>query len=255
MFYKITKFIFCGLFLGMLTVPLLTTNLKEGKVSVAENRRLAQKPNIYTTKGTLNRNFAADFETWINDNIGFRSNMVMANAKMQYYLFDVLSNNSEMYLGPKGEFNYATAEMISDYQHNNLYSDEYLQQFGQSMQDIGDYIKSKGAQCFYYQCWDKHSIYPEQFPETVIQRGEKSKTDGIVEAIDKYSDVKLISPKKDLIEGKDKYPTYSKWGDYVGDIKSIVDAYDADIVVIEAAERVDRTSGIIEGAEKIRKDK
>ena len=35
----------------------------------------------------------------------------MNNARIQYYLFNVLSNNSYNYLGPNGELNYATADM------------------------------------------------------------------------------------------------------------------------------------------------
>jgi len=43
------------------------------------------------------------------------------------------------------------------------------------------------------------------------------------------------------------------WGDYISDIENIVDTYNPDIVIIEAAERVDRTAPIIEAAENIKK--
>lgn len=39
------------------------------------------------------------------------------------------------------------------------------------------------------------------------------------------------------------------WGDYVGDIQNIIDSYNADIVIVEAAERCDRTDGIIAGVQ------
>jgi hypothetical protein len=38
------------------------------------------------------------------------------------------------------------------------------------------------------------------------------------------------------------------WGEYLSDVQNIIDAYDADIVIIEAAERLDRTGRIIRGA-------
>lgn len=380
MFNKLLRITFSVLFLAMLTIPLMTTNLKPNKISKAENRRLASKAVLHKEDGNFNENFTKDFESWINDNIGFRSKMVVDNAKIQYYVFGSLANNSNLYLGPRNELNYATEAMLKDYQHLNLYSDKYLCEFAESMQVINDYVKNNGAQFYYYQCWDKHSIYPEYFPATVCQFGEKSKTDGIVKALNEYSDVKVISPKQDLLNEKKLHSTYSVWGDpthwnprgayvgylklmneinansnreykileesdynitspdqgytafggiheidhiekfdikspksiltnekltlynsdqrhryytnhsvdnntklliigdsyfesfivddlaesfyetiliwgdYLADIKNIIDIYDADIVIVEAAERVDRTSGIIKGAQKIKND-
>ena len=49
------------------------------------------------------------------------------------------------------------------------------------------------------------------------------------------------------------YETIIIWGDYLDNVKNIIDSYDADIVIIEAAERVDRTKGICIGAENIKK--
>lgn len=376
---KLMRIIFVICFLTMLGVPLITTNLKQGEISVSENRRLTAMAMLTNQDGSWNSNFTTDFETWINDNIGLRSKFVMANAVLQYKIFHVIANNTDMYLGPRDELNYATPEMLKDYQHDNLYSEDYLKLFANSMQDISDYVKKRGATFFYYQCWDKHSIYPEQFPKTVVQKPSESKTDGLVRALEQYSDVNVVSPKQKLIEAKTNYATYSVWGDpthwtqrgaymgyqelmdainaaetktsyrvlqesdynitmedqgktlfgcihkkdfeenfeikhpnsvltnyklqlygeepshsyrtnncvdnntrlliigdsyfnsfivddiaesfheviliwgdYLGDIKSIIDAYDADIVVIEAAERVDRSGSIIAGATNLK---
>lgn len=178
-----------------------------------ENRKLAAMAELYREDGTLNENYTKDFETWINDNIGLRSSMVANNARIQYYLFKVLANNTDMYLGPNEELNYATAAMLKDYQHDNLYSEEHLHEVADCMQYLSDYVEEKGAQFYYFQCWDKHSIYPEYFPSTVIQHGGESKTDGIVRALTACSKVHVISPKQELIDEKPVKPTYSVWGD------------------------------------------
>lgn len=67
----------------------------------------------------------------------------MNNARIQYYLFNVLSNNSDNYLGPNGELNYATADMLADYQHANLYTEDHLQEIADSMQYLSDYVEEK----------------------------------------------------------------------------------------------------------------
>lgn len=214
MFDKISKISFCTLFLLTLIVPLVTTNLKKNTISTAENRTLAQMPSIYTDyNGVINENFYTEFENWINDNIGFRSELVRANAEIQYNVFDVLANSSDMYLGPKGEINYATLSMLTDYQHKNLYSEEDLTQIANGFRKLNDYLENKNIQLYYYQCWDKHSIYPEYFPNTVIQYGDKSKTDQIVEALENKTSINVISPKETLIKEKENFTTYSKYGD------------------------------------------
>lgn len=210
---KIIKISFCVLFAVMLAVPLVTTNLKKNKISKEENRVLAQMPSIYKADETLNKNFLSEFENWFDDNVGLRSEMVAANGLIQYGVFGRFDNNRNLFLGPNGEINYATSAMMRDYQHLNLYSEQYLKDWADSLQYISDYLGEKGKQMYYYQCWDKHSIYPEYFPDTVIQHGDSSKTDGIVKALEEYSTVNVISPKQELLDGKKDYDTYSKYGD------------------------------------------
>lgn len=150
MFRKITSSIFTSCFLLMLGIPLVTTNLQNEKISEAENRKLTAKPEIYKEDGTLNENYTSDFEAWIDDNIGQRASLVVNNARIQYYLFNVLSNNSDNYLGPNGELNYATADMLADYQHANLYTEDHLQEIADSMQYLSDYVEEKGAEFYYF---------------------------------------------------------------------------------------------------------
>ncbi len=220
----------------MLVIPLVTTNLQREKVSVDEKRKLAPPPEFYNEDGSRNTNYSVDFENWINDNIGQRSKMIVQNAKIQYYLFNVLSNNSDKYLGPNGELNYATSSMILDYQHKNLYSEERLAEITDSFQYLKDYVEGKEERFYYFQCWDKHSIYPEYFPQTVIQYGETSKTELFNEAICNNTDVNVISPREDLIDAKETTAPYSKWGDpthwsqrgaYIGYLK-LMNAINAD---------------------------
>ena len=213
MIKKTSQIVFICLFLSMLTIPMLCVNLKRGQFSGAEKRLLAGFPDLYTAEGCPNSAFSEEFETWLNDHIGFRLQMVATNAKIQYYIFGLLSNNSNMYLGPNGEFNYATPSMLKDYQHVNLYSSDKLAEIAAAYQTISDYTDKQGAVFYYYQCWDKHSIYPEYFPQTVFQRGDKSKTDGVLEALHDQTDVRVISPKQTLLAGKAQYESYSRWGD------------------------------------------
>lgn len=205
--------VFLIIFIGIIVLPLLKTNLKNGVVSTAENRTLTAKPELYNEEGNLNTNFITDFENWFNDNVGFRSEFVLANAKIQYEVFERLSDSNDYYLGPNGELNYATSTMLRDYAHVNLLSEEELRSIETSYQVVNDYLEQKNINFYYFQCWDKHSIYPEYFMAGVNQYGEISSTDQIVNALVENTTVNVISPKELLISVKGEYDTYSVWGD------------------------------------------
>ncbi len=208
---KIT-IVFVIVFIAMIGIPLVTTNLKNGTVSEAENRVLTERPHLHNGDGTLNTAFTSDFEDWFDDNVGQRSSMVLANARIQFYLFGVMEGNSDYYLGPNGELNYATADILEDYQHLNLRTDEELDEIADAYQTVSDYLDEKGIQFYYFQCWDKQSIYPEYFPRSVLQNGNVSKTDQVMEVLANQTTINLISPKRKLIAEKANYDTYSVWG-------------------------------------------
>lgn len=200
------------LFLGMLAIPLLTTNV-HSEVSVSENRKKQPLPILWTKQRGFNADFTEDFEAWINDNIGLREQMVSLDGKIQYYLFGKLPSNTDMLLGPGGALNYATDEIIKSYRHDNLFSEEQLQEVVDAHQCIANYLKNQGIQYYFFQCWDKQSIYPEDFPRTVVQHGTISRIDQLTQALEQTQDVPVLSPKKLLIENKDKYATYGYWAD------------------------------------------
>jgi hypothetical protein len=105
-------------------------------------------------------------------------------------------------LGPGNELNYATKAMLNDYQQLNLKSDDELRNLTEGFQFANEHLEKKRIQLYYFQCRDKHSIYPEQFPDTVIQHGNESKTDQIVKTLTARTNVPVISPKEKLIELK-----------------------------------------------------
>lgn len=212
MFEKKIHQIFCSVFVIILFLPLVFINLKPNQISESENRFLASPPHLYLNDGSLNTEYFSNFETWFNDNIGFRSEIVAMNGITKYNLFDKIPD-SNYRLGPNRELNYATDTMVQDYQHFNLKSDQELELIIDSFEIVNNYIESKGAQFYYFQCWDKHSIYPEYFPNTVIQYGKESKTDQVINALEINTNVEVINPKQILIDEKKNYDTYSVWGD------------------------------------------
>lgn len=214
---KKQNILFAAAFLLVLFIPVITTNRENGGLSKDENRYLARRATLVKDDGSLNEAFASDFENWINDNIGLRSVLVRLNAGLQYRVFGNLSSagtgSSDFYLGPKGEFNYAEKEMLVDYQHKNLYSQEQLDETAAAYQKIKDTLEARGIRYIYLQCRDKHSIYPEQFMTSVNQYGEESLVDQVMKNLKANTTVEVIDTTGVLKEGKTEGETFGRYTD------------------------------------------
>lgn len=214
---KKQNILFAAAFLLVLFIPVITTNRENGGLSKDENRYLAGRATLVKDDGSLNEAFASDFENWINDNIGLRSVLVKLNAGIQYRVFRNLSSagtgSSDFYLGPKGEFNYAEKEMLLDYQHKNLYSQEQLDETAAAYQKIKDTLEARGIRYYYLQCRDKHSIYPEQFMTSVKQYGEESLVDQVMKNLKANTTVNIIDTTEVLKVGKTEGDTFGRYTD------------------------------------------
>lgn len=207
-FLKIEKAVFCVLFFMSLLVPLLYANRSGEGVSEEENRKLASPANLFDSSGYINNDFPQEYETWLNDNLGFREKMIDADGKIKYNLFNRLNG---MRLGVHGEL--APFKNLEDYQHTNLLSEDEIERITCSYQTICDYLNSQDIQVYYMQCWDKHSIYPEQYKNTIQVFGSISKTDQIEQALIEQTSIDVIPIKDKLISLKDKYHLYGTWAE------------------------------------------
>lgn len=210
---KISAIIFIVLFFLMIAVPFTATFFQHEEVATEQNRRLARPPVFVAPPYRLNPSFTTDLEDWVNDHIGFRSFFAQTNGIMHIALFHRFPPDRPLVFGPKGELNYATFETMLDYQHKNRYPKEYLLRAAESLSGIDRFLKERGTKLYYYQCWDKHSIYPEYFPSQVLQYGALSKTEELLNTFEEKTEAAVISPKKELIEGKSRFETYSVFGD------------------------------------------
>lgn len=209
---KFLRRMFIAVFMIMLYLPLLFVNRTPGQVSREENRKLADRPRLHKSDGTWNDQYFSDVSTWFNDNVGFRSEFISQYAGLQYNIFHNLI--SEDYrTGPRGEWNYVGEKVLPTYQHINLYTDDEVEKIYSSFCTVNQYLNAKNIQFYYMQCWDKQSIYPEQFPQSVNQYGTVSRTDQILNRLKEDRSLQVVDTKQNLIDKKKEYATYSKYGD------------------------------------------
>lgn len=206
--HKVFNVLITIIFVLAVSVPLAMVNVKQGKISVSENRALANFPNFTTGDGKLNTHFIKDFETWFNDNLGFRDNFTQINTKIQYTLFGKLTKTDTI-IGDDQWLYYVTPEIISDYQQLNLPSDNQLKDWGESLEKINNYLKGKNIPFIVMFNPDKKTIYPEKYPDTILKVGSVSRSDLIDNYLKNNTSLDYFTPKEQLLNAKNRATVYS----------------------------------------------
>ncbi len=211
MLKKIINLSFVLISVAGLSLPFLFADRAQRGISEQENRNLSEAASLFNEEG-LNLSFPSEYETWFKDHLGFRSDLLNMDGSYHFHIFNELPASNDTKLGQQGDLVYASKDIIADFQHINTYSEDILNYIGQSYQLLSDYAAQSGAQFYYVQCTDKQTIYPEQFLQGVRQIGDRSKTDGIIEALDKTT-VKHLYLKDAMLEAKQTTRPYGSWCD------------------------------------------
>lgn len=191
-------------FMCMISLPWIFAHReKEGRVSSMENRRLAGYPAIRTEEGGFNRDYIAQYENWLKDNLRGRTVIVEADATLQYQLFRRIVKEDTM-SGKSDWLFVRDDEMIREHQRLNLMPDAALTRYAAGMQGISDYLEDRGIAFYYLQCYSKEEIYPDQYLDGVCRTGTLSKADQIVKILQENTDVDQILVKEALTARADE---------------------------------------------------
>jgi hypothetical protein len=207
--HKLFNILMLVFFILVISVPLIAVNKMPGKISATENRVLASFPDFKTTEGKLNTNFIKDFESWFNDNLGFRDKLVQANSKIQYDLFGKLTR-TDTFVGKDNWLYLMYPNMVKAYQNLDTPTQENYNQYKKKFNQLNDYLKGNGIPFITMVNPDKETIYPEYVPETILKVRDSSRTDLVVDYLDKNTNVDIFSTKAGLLEAKENSIVYSK---------------------------------------------
>lgn len=137
---------------GMLFFPTTETT---------ENKAMAPAPKLITQEGTLNKAFFQDFESWFNEHIAMRNQLVYTDAMVQTKLFRE-SNVSGVISGTDGWLYYSST--LDDYQGRNVLPERELYNLANNFSIVQDYAQSKGMDFVMTIAPNKNTLYPENMP-------------------------------------------------------------------------------------------
>lgn len=209
---KVLNYIFIVLFLAVCIIPLIFSNKKAGMISKVENRALAEFPEVFNDDGAINPELKTGFNSWLNDNIGFRDTLMGFNTKIQYTLFNKI-NSSDVILGKNGWLFYQGEGGISinDYQAKTLYTEKQLKKILNNVTELQKWCDDNGMEFVLMLMPNKEHIYREYMPDGIKEVHKEKNIDLVVDYIRENSDIKVVYPKEELLKAKEKYDVYYKY--------------------------------------------
>jgi hypothetical protein len=205
---------FIVLFMAMLMLPLVFVDLSSDRVSVEENRMLAERPKLADIRNHPDT-FVRGFDMWFKDSTGFREKLIKLyqmtdknkwlNAVIRY------TDGQYVYLiGEKGHHYFAGGgELISKFQGKQFLSDEQLAKTANKLEEVKSYLDSKGIPFAVIFCTDKESIYPEYYPKSIKRGPEPIQLDVITSYLQKHTSVDVFNIRQALLAEKNNYLLYN----------------------------------------------
>ena len=133
-------------FSAIISIPFIFADKMGGGISNSENRRLAMMPFVNENHELIPDLGFSELrertEQWIDDNAYGRDYFYDLMLKANYYLFDVVEKK-DLLLGDDNWTFYYNSDIIKDFQHNNIPSQETLNGWVNSFKQISDYYEEK----------------------------------------------------------------------------------------------------------------
>ncbi|MCL1813231.1 MAG: hypothetical protein FWG29_06885 [Treponema sp.] len=211
---RVFNSIFIVLFMAMLALPLVFVDLSPDRVSVKENRMLAERPKLADIKSHPGR-FIRGFDAWFMDSTGFREQLVGLFKVIDKNIWlngTIYTDGQYTYLvGKRGHhyFAHVNGMLIPKFQGRQFLSEDQLQSMAGKLEEVKTYLNSKGIPLVVMFCTDKESIYPEYYPKSIKRGTEPIQLDVITRYLQEHTSVDVFNIKQALLVEKDEHLLYN----------------------------------------------
>ena len=206
---RIFNGVFIAIFITMLALPLLFVDMAPDRVSVQENRMLANSPmlaDIRNHPGT----FVRDFDAWFKDSTGFREQLLIPYNVMSknIWLNGIWYTDGQyIYLfGLEGHHYFAdNGKLIGKFMGKQFLTDDQLTNMAAKLEEVKTYLDKQGIPLIVMFCTDKESVYPEFYPKSIKRGHEPIQLDVITKYLQEHTTVDVFNIKQALLAEKDYF--------------------------------------------------
>lgn len=204
---KRKSFIWIVLFLIALASPPFTFFFLGPYIDAVnyENRNIEAKP-VLTLKNYVS--FPQEYETYYNDNIPFRNQLIQLTSKIDFFLFRQ-SSNDNVDIGKGGWLFYCNDEDHNPVEQSLGYwhfTQEELRTIAENLVVTKESLNKKGIEFVLFIAPNKETIYGDYLPDYYQVRNNYTSTDQMVDYLRENTDIRVVYPKEELLEMRRKNP-------------------------------------------------
>lgn len=202
----LTEVLFLVIFFIFLFIPMIYIN--DDDISKSENRTLAKwKPFIFENN-KINFDFGNNFNEWFNDRFYLREFFIDTYDKRLIFQKNwitkvvVKGKNNWLFLG--------TRDSIESYTNSVLFTEKELEKITTYLKDVDYYCKKHNKKFYFLITPDKARIYGEYYSDRIKSISNNTRTDQLIQYLNKNSDIEIIYPKNRLLSEKKNNLIYYK---------------------------------------------
>ena len=233
---KHIKLLYITTFIILICLPHLFFWLLRNHVDTAnyENRPFYQAPVIGETPYDK---IASTFESYYNDRIPFRNQLIAINNYLNYFLFHSTTGD-QVLIGKDGWLfieDVTQGNQLANYTGTDLLSEEELKQVADNLTANAEFIEGKGMEFVIFVSPNKSRVYSEYMPDYLGSPAEEYQLKQMIEYLEANTDLKIVYDYDAIMDTKEalsdrNIPVYHKvdthWnyvGAYAG-AKSLLEA-------------------------------
>src|SRR5437763_10028512 len=171
-----------ALFVIVTSLP-LAVNLAgvDGADPGAENRELAPWPRVGASPAALAA-LPTEAAAWFDDHFGFRSRLIRWYGEERLFGLGV-SPSAAVVRGADGWFFYADDNAIDDYASPTPMTPDAIANWRRAVLAARDWLRARGVAYVFTIAPDKHTMYPDEMPSTLVRINEMTRTDQLFTAL------------------------------------------------------------------------
>ena len=205
------QWVLVALFVIATTLPMLgiLTGWGRNDTGWIENRRLKAFPRLALARREI-KNFRKDFESWFNDNFGWRTSLVRSHIRLAIWLG--VSPTPKVVLGKQGWLYYdgEPNETFIDicYRSVKPFTVSELETWQTALEERRRWLAKHGIPYLVVFVPNKETIYPEFLPDAVKKLRETTRLDQLIDYLRCNSDLEVLDLREALLVGKKRAQIY-----------------------------------------------
>lgn len=208
---KYRNHIFCLLFLAILFLPLLCFGNQDSRSVLHEKRNLSAAVGMPHSLSDVNAELTSDLETYFNDHIGFRQDLVALANTVRIRILGANAVNTRVIEGKDGWLFYNPqgpgGDPIAEYTGIKTYTQEDLENLTAYLLQIQDVCREAGSEFYLIICPNKTTIYGERYlPDYYVKAEGPGRADLLVDYVRSNTDIPCVYNKEELLRySEDEY--------------------------------------------------